>query len=317
MGLIWFISVPIALFLIRKYRERSWGYYTSNKSQKNKVFIVTGPTSGLGKETVKELVARDAKVIMACRDLGKAKEVIREIREKIICGELIPMELDLCSFNSIRNFSEEVTKNFPQINVLINNAGVYVPHEKKQLTKDGHEIHFGVNHLGHFLLTNLLLDKLKESAPSRIVVVSSKLHESGIIDFDNLQGDKGFRKGFRNPAYNNSKLANVYFCKELAKKLPDGVETYSLCPGFCWTGLFRNSNMKWYQYLLFAPVAFLYMRSARQGCQTILYCALSDEVIGKSGKMFRDCKLFSSSHNFDDEIQKKLWAVSESLTKIK
>ncbi|XP_073988445.1 retinol dehydrogenase 14-like [Rhodnius prolixus] len=319
MSLIWLISVPVALFLIRKYRESKWGLYKEQKILKYKIFLVTGGNSGLGKETVKELASREATVIVACRDLQKAKKVIAEIRSEIRSGELIPMEIDLASFDSIRQFCNEIKVRFPQIDVLINNAGVTIPHETDQnlKTKDGYEINFGTNHLGHFLLTNLLIDNLKQSAPSRIVIVSSKLHERGTIDFYNLQGEKGYPSGLMNPAYNNSKLANIYFCRELAKKLPEGVETYALCPGLCYTSIFRHIQMKWYQYLLFAPVAFIFMKSANQGCQTILYCALSDEVTGKSGKIFRDCKLYESSHKFDDSVQLKLWEVSEKLTKLK
>uniref|UniRef100_A0A0V0GBR5 Putative dehydrogenase with different specificities related to short-chain alcohol dehydrogenase n=1 Tax=Triatoma dimidiata TaxID=72491 RepID=A0A0V0GBR5_TRIDM len=319
MSFIWLISVPVALYLFRKFRVYKWGQYNEQKTLKDKVFVVTGGSSGLGKETVKELASREATVIMACRDLQKAKTVVAEIRSKIKGGELIPMELDLASFDSIRHFSKEVKEKFSQINVLINNAGVSIPRAADQnlKTEDGHEINFGTNHLGHFLLTNLLMEKLEQSTPSRVVIVSSKLHESGTIDFNNLQGERGFPPGLRNPAYNNSKLANIYFCRELSKKLSNGVETYALCPGFCYTSLFRHSKFKWYQYLLFAPVAFIFMKSANQGCQTILYCALSDDVTGKSGKVFRDCKLYESAYKFDDNVQNKLWVISENLTKLK
>lgn len=313
--IIWCAAVPIVLMLVvRKYRVHKWGWCKENSVLTNKCFIVTGANSGLGKETVKGLVSRKARVIMACRDMKKAKETIQEIRSSVKTGELIPMQLDLASLESIKKFSDEVKRDFPEIHVLINNAGVATPASLQQKTKDGFELNFGVNHLGHFYLTNLLLDKLKSSAPSRIIVVASTLHEKGVIDFNNLQGENGWGyANVRNPAYNNSKLANVYFCRELAKRLPEGVQTFSVCPGFCYTNLMRHNKLKWYQYLLFAPVVFFFMRTAEQGSQTILHCALSTEVDGHSGELFRDCQGYKSRHPFQDDIQQKLWRVSEEL----
>lgn len=307
-------ALPIIVILIRKCRKLSWGWCNDESVLTNKCFIVTGANSGIGKETVKALVKRKARVIMGCRDMEKAREVIKEIRLTISTGELVPMELDLASLKSIRHFAVEVIRDFPQIHVLINNAGVAVLPSRECKTKEGFEINMGVNHIGHFYLTKLLLQKLKDSAPSRIVIVSSKLHEKGEIDFDNLLGEHGY-DGVRNrnPAYNNSKLANIYFCRELAKRLPSGVETYAVCPGLCFTGLMRHAGIKWYQYIMLAPVALFFVRSAEQGSQTVLQCALSNDVVGHSGSIFRDCKAYHSSYNFDDNTQEKLWRVTERL----
>uniref|UniRef100_A0A0K8SB02 Retinol dehydrogenase 12 n=1 Tax=Lygus hesperus TaxID=30085 RepID=A0A0K8SB02_LYGHE len=311
--LLWCTAVPVVMFIFRKYRNYTWGHCKDVRSLQNKVFIVTGASSGLGKETVKELAQRKARVIMACRDLLKAEDVISEIRSEIKTGELIPMELDLARVESVKKFAAEVIKDFPRIDVLINNAGVSVPPSRKKKTLDGFEINFGTNHLGHFCLTNLLLDRLVASAPSRIVIVTSSLHEGGVIDFDNLQGEKGFPAGRRNPAYNNSKLANVYFCRELAERLPSNVQTFAVCPGFCYTDLFRHTTLKWYHYVMFSPIAFFFMRSASKGCQTILHCAVSEELNGLSGQLFRDCRLYKPNITYDDKVQKKLWNVSEQL----
>lgn len=280
---------------------------------------MTGANSGIGKETVKELAKRRATVIMACRDMQSAKNVVTEIRNKIPTGELVPMELDLASFLSIRKFANEVLKNFSQIHVLINNAGVYAPLKDHALTKDGLEIHFGVNHLGHFLLTNLLLDRLKQSVPSRIVVVTSKLLESGVIDFSNLNGEKGLPvKGRMNPGYCNSKLANAYFAAELAKRTENtGLNVYMVCPGFTYTGLFRNVKRSFFHYIIFSPVALMFLRTANQGAQTVLHCATESALSKESGHLYRDCKLYVSKKELDPEVALRLWEISARLTGVK
>ncbi|XP_067007931.2 retinol dehydrogenase 12 [Anabrus simplex] len=316
-----YIIFPIllAVGLIRKYREYQWGYCKSNSSLHGKVFLVTGANSGIGKETVRELVRRKARVIMACRDMKKARLAIEDIRRHESSGELIPMHLDLASLKSVRKFCEEVMKDFPKIHVLINNAGMYIPMEEKKKTDDGFEIHFGVNHLGHFLLTNLLLPRLKESAPSRIVIVSSALHEQGKIDFDDLNGEKTPTKsGRHNSGYCNSKLANMLFSIELAKRTQDsGVCVYALCPGFAYTGLFRSRTIKWYHYILFSPIALLYLRSAAQGAQTVIHCATCEEVEGESGLLYRNCTIYKPKKKLDPEVASKLWEVSEKLVGLK
>ncbi|XP_015594744.1 retinol dehydrogenase 11 [Cephus cinctus] len=313
-----YLILPVVMIigLLRKCREYSWGRCKSKISLHDRVFIVTGANSGIGKETVKELAKRKARIIMACRDLQNAKNAISEIRNETSSGELIPMELDLASLTSIRHFAAEVLINFPKIHVLINNAGVYAPLKDRALTKDGFEIHFGVNHLGHFLLTNLLLDRLKECAPSRIVIVTSKLLESGTIDFSNLNGEKGLTtKGRMNPGYCNSKLANAYFGAELAKTTENsGVCVYMVCPGFTYTGLFRNVKRSWFHYILFSPVALLFLRTANQGAQTVLHCATESSLEGESGHIYRDCKVYVSKMKLEPDIASRLWEVSERLT---
>ncbi|CAL7948413.1 unnamed protein product [Xylocopa violacea] len=315
-----YFILPVVLFigLLRKCRERIWGTCKNTDCLQGRVFIVTGANSGIGKETVKELAKRKATVILACRNLQSARSAISEIHTQISTGELIPMQLNLASFQSIRGFVTDVIKNFAEVHVLINNAGVYVPFKEHALTEDGFEIHFGINHLGHFLLTNLLLDHLKQNAPSRIIIVTSKLFESGTIDFSNLNGEKGLTiKGRMNPAYCNSKLANTYFGIELAKRLENsGVNVYMVCPGFTYTGLFRNVKRSWFHYIIFSPVALLFLRTANQGAQTVLHCAIEPSLSNESGNIYRDCKLYVSKKNLDPDIALRLWDMSEKLTKI-
>ncbi|KAK0161928.1 hypothetical protein PV327_008325 [Microctonus hyperodae] len=318
MSSLYYLIFPviIILTLLRKGRERTWGRCKDTSSLKGKVFVITGANSGIGKETVRELVKRHARVIMACRDMVNARKAITEIRKNVSTGEMIPMELDLASLTSIRNFAHKVLDDFPEIHVLVNNAGIYVPLNHRALSKDGFEIHFGVNHLGHFLLTNLLLDRLKLSAPSRIVIVTSKLLESGTIDFSNLNGEKGvITKGRMNPAYCNSKLANAYFAMELAKKLENsGVNVYMVCPGFTYTGLFRNVKRSWFHYIIFSPVAFIFLRTVYQGAQTVLHCATDASLVNENGLLYRDCKIYKSKKELEPEVASKLWESSANLT---
>ncbi|CAH2068292.1 unnamed protein product, partial [Iphiclides podalirius] len=256
-------------------------------------------------------------------DIGKAKEAIQRIRiEQPTGGELIPMQLDLASFESIENFVEVIKAGFHKIDVLINNAGVVVPLSRDEKTKEGFEINFGVNHLGHFYLTNLLLDHLKRASPSRIVVVSSTLHERGKLNFDDLNlkaeienAKKGRVSERRNPGYCNSKLMNVYFARALAEKLRDtGVDVNVCCPGFCYTNLFRHS-VRWYHYILMAPLALMFMRSAKQGSETVVYCATEYSIEGTSGKFYRDCAPYESKYPFNKDEEVKLWQISEELVK--
>lgn len=172
------------------------------------------------------------------------------------------MVLDLASVKSIQEFAKEIKDKFPNIHILINNAGVSLPKDIRKETEDGFEYHFGINHLGHFLLTNLLLDILKKSKPSRIIVVSSLLHEKSALYINDLN-----MKNTKDKInlYASSKLANIYFVRELAKKIRgSGISVYAVCPGWVYTGLFRYHNIKWYHYIAVAPIAFFFMRNAQQ-----------------------------------------------------
>lgn len=316
------ISVLVALGLLRKWRSRKWGQCICNTCLRGKTFLITGANSGIGLETAKAIVKRKGRVIFACRDIAKAKEAIAKIRnEQPNGGEMIPMQLDLASFESIENFVEVVKAGFNRIDVLVNNAGVAVPLEEDLKTKEGFEIHFGVNHLGHFYLTNLLLDHLRRAAPSRIVIVSSTLHERGKIDFEDLNMRKDIElakkvgSGRHNAGYCRSKLMNVYFARALASRLYNtGVDVNACCPGFCATNLFRHS-IRWYHYVFMFPVMLLFMKTAYQGAQTVIYLASDHAAEGKSGQFYRDCEEYHSKHTFDTNVEAKLWQVSEELIK--
>uniref|UniRef100_A0A803WE26 Retinol dehydrogenase 12 n=1 Tax=Ficedula albicollis TaxID=59894 RepID=A0A803WE26_FICAL len=210
------VSVPVLLFVAAPYIRRyvAGGRCKSTARLEGKVVIITGANTGIGKETARDLAQRGARVIIACRDIAKAEAAASEIRAETGNQQVIVKKLDLADTKSIREFAEKFLAEEKELHILINNAGVMLcPYSK---TADGFEMHLGVNHLGHFLLTFLLLERLKQCAPARIVNVSSLAHHGGRIRFHDLQGEKCYNRGL---AYCHSKLANVLFTRELARRL--------------------------------------------------------------------------------------------------
>ncbi|XP_065256483.1 retinol dehydrogenase 14 [Emys orbicularis] len=279
---------------------------------RGKTVIVTGANSGLGRATAAELLRMQARVIMGCRDRGRAEQAAREIRAELGAqaegGELVIRELDLASLRSVRSFCQRVLQEEPRLDVLINNAGIFqCPYMK---TEDGFEMQFGVNHLGHFLLTNLLLGLLKSSAPSRIVVVSSKLYKYGEINFEDLNSEISYNKSF---GYSRSKLANILFTRELARRLEGTEVTVNvLHPGIVRTNLGRYMNIPLLAKPLFNLVSWAFFKTPLEGAQTSIYLASSAEVEGVSGKYFGECKeeeLLPKA--MDDLVARKLWDISE------
>ncbi|XP_067575285.1 retinol dehydrogenase 13 isoform X4 [Pseudorca crassidens] len=205
-----------------------------------KTVIVTGANTGIGKQTALELARRGGTIILACRDLEKCEAAAKEIRGETLNHRVNARHLDLASLKSIREFAAKITEEEERVHILINNAAVMrCPH---WTTEDGFEMQLGVNYLGHFLLTNLLLDKLKASAPSRIINLSSLAHVAGHIDFEDLNWEK--RKYDTKAAYCQSKLAVVLFTKELSRRLQGtGVTVNALHPGVARTELGRHTGM--------------------------------------------------------------------------
>ncbi|KAF6132534.1 retinol dehydrogenase 12 [Phyllostomus discolor] len=256
-----------------------------------KVVVITGANTGIGKETARELARRGARVYIACRDVLKGESAASEIRADTKNSQVLVRKLDLSDTKSIRAFAEGFL------------AGVMMyPYSK---TADGFETHLGVNHLGHFLLTHLLLERLKESAPARVVNLSSLAHIAGKIRFHDLQGEKRYSRGF---AYCHSKLANVLFTRELAKRLQGtGVTTYSVHPGIVRSELVRHSFLLCLLWRLFSP----FVKSAREGAQTSLHCALAEGLEPLSGKYFSDCKrAWVSPRARNNKTAERLWDVS-------
>ncbi|XP_052841640.1 retinol dehydrogenase 11 isoform X1 [Drosophila gunungcola] len=226
--------VGIIAFCVRLYMQG--GKFRKQTDETGKVAIVTGGNTGLGRETVMELARRGATVYMACRSKEKGERARKEIVKRTGNPNVFSRECDLSSLDSIRQFAADFKKEQSQLHVLINNAGVFW--EPRRLTKEGFEMHLGVNHIGHFLLTNLLLDVLERTAPSRVVVVASKAHERGQIHVEDMHGQDFYDEGV---AYCQSKLANILFARELAKRLEGtGVTVNALNPGIADTEIARN-----------------------------------------------------------------------------
>lgn len=281
----------------------------SSKSLEGKTVVITGANTGIGKETAVDLAARGARVIIGCRNLEKGTEALKEIQDRSGNRNVFLEKLDLASLESVRTFADKILNSEPRLDILINNAGVMAcPFQK---TQDGFEMQFGVNHLGHFLLTLLLLDRLKSSQPSRIINVSSSAHRMGTgkIKFDDIHHEKSYSSW---GAYFDSKLANVLFTRELSKHLEGThVTANSLHPGAVTTELQRHSILS---SPIMYPLRWYMFKTAEQGAQTSIYCAVAEEMEGVSGKYLRDCHIVEESKGAqDDAAAKKLWEVSLQL----
>lgn len=279
-------------------------------SMQGKVCVITGANSGIGKATAIGLAKLGATVVMVCRDPSKGEEALTEIKAKTRNKLVALMLADLSSQKSIQQLAKDFKNKYEHLHVLVNNAGVFLT--KRSLTVDGIETTFAVNHLTYFMLTNLLLDRLKSSAPARIVNVSSRAHLSGHINFDDLQGEKRY-SGFQ--AYNQSKLANILFTYELARRLKGtGVTANCLHPGAVATNLVRsNSGIFGLIWKLFMP----FMLSPEKGAKTCIYLASSPQVEDITGKYFvKGTVTVSSKESYDESIAQRLWQVSAELTKL-
>jgi len=275
-----------------------------------KTVLITGGNSGIGFETAAALARAGATLVFTSRDPHRGEHAADEIRRRSSANPHL-MPLDLASFASIRAFAADFLQRFDALHVLINNAGLIL--DERTETEDGFETTFGVDHLGHFLLTDLLLDRIKASAPARIINVASAAHRfarSG-LDFDDLQLTQGYG-GMR--AYARAKLANIYFTRELARRLEGaGVTVNALHPGGVATGFARDGDVKGLFSWLFTLARPL-LRSPEKGAQTSIYLASSPEVEGVTGKYFADSKETQpTAIARDDEAARRLWEASEAL----
>ncbi|KAM3615979.1 uncharacterized protein V6R79_010454 [Siganus canaliculatus] len=287
---------------------------TSNAKLHGKTVIVTGSNTGIGKTTAIDLAKRGARVILACRSKQRGEVALQEVKRESRSNEVVFMQLDLGSLKSIRSFAETFLKYETRLDILINNAGLLM----QGRTEDGFGMMFGVNHLGSFLLTNLLLDRLKECGPSRIVNVSSVGHNFGKIDFECLNAQKALGLGSSfmelNQIYFDSKLCNVLFTHELAQRLEGTkVTCYSLHPGAINTELARNTSAIF--QLLLTPITSFFFKNPVQGAQTTLHCALQEGLEPLSGRYFSNCTVRDVyAKAKDDAAAKKLWELSERFT---
>lgn len=279
---------------------------------KNSVAIVTGANSGMGKAASTELAKTGAAVVMLCRNEVRGEEAVKEVQAASGNHSVKLMLCDLGSRKSIEDFCREFKKKYRRLDVLVNNAGVMPA--KWQQTVDGYELQFGVNYLGHFYLTNLLLDILIGSAPSRIVNVSSGAHRGGRIHFEDINLRKKY-SSFK--AYSQSKLANILFTYELAEKLRGtGVTVNCLHPGVVATGIGINRETSLGAFIYSLSKWFLL--TPEKGAETAVYLAASPEAEGVTGKYFSRKRPASSSkrsHNKADA--EKLWNLSKEMTGLK
>ena len=275
----------------------------TGKRLEGKTVIVTGGNSGIGYTTALDMAKRGARVIIGCRSEERGRQAERDLREESGSDLVFFRQIDLGSIASIREFSEKLLGEETRIDILINNAGLL--NNTPGLTTDGFELVFGVNHLGPFYLTNLLLDRIKESAPSRIINVSSVAHKVGTpyLTADNVKPENSSCSFFHN--YAKSKLANVLFTVELAERLQNsGVETYSLHPGFVYTNISPAYQSSFVQMVLLSPAG---------GARTSIYCAVSDKVLGRSGRYFTNCAEGNRLWFVNKKEANKLWRLSEEM----
>ncbi|XP_059326404.1 retinol dehydrogenase 13-like [Ammospiza nelsoni] len=306
----WLLPLLLLALLLRATRRSPWDPRKCPADLTGKTVIVTGANSGIGKCVAMELARRNARTILACRSPERGQEAVREIRAATGNPAVLLRLLDTGCMASVRAFAAAVLREEPRLDVLVNNAGVTgLPFT---ITSEGLEQTFATNYLGHFLLTNLLVELLKASAPARVVNVSSFRHSAGTADSGYLTGQR--RPGGHDAAYNSTKLMNVLFTAELARRLQGtGVTANALSPGVVSTSIMRHfSRPVRVLFALLRP----FMKSPQQGAASTIFCSISEEAEGISGKYFdSSCRLaLPSELARDAALARKLWEASERLT---
>jgi len=271
---------------------------------RGKVALVTGANTGIGRVTARELAKQGAHVFLACRSEDKTAPALAEIARTAPSAKAEYLPLDLGDFASVHRCAEAFSRRELPLHLLVNNGGLAGGRGR---SKSGFEVHFGVNHMGHFLLTSLLLSRLEQSAPARVVTVSSEAHRRPRgIDFEAVRRLTATRRGFAE--YSISKLANVLFSAELSRRVdPSRITTYSLHPGVVATDVWRRVP---------TPLRFLiklFMISPEEGAKTTLHCATSPESARETGLYYDKCKVrWPSRVAQDAELARRLWEFSEA-----
>jgi len=270
--------------------------------------LITGATDGIGKEAAIEMAKNGYNLILIGRSKEKGKKVTEEIKKVAESIDIEYFVADLMLMKEVSRVADEVSKKYDKIDVLINNVGAYFAF--RDVTEEGFERTFALNHLGYFLMTKKLLPLVEKSDYKRIVNVSSSAHYGIDFEFDNMNGEKKY-SGF--DTYKKSKLANVMFTYELAKRIEKtGITANCLHPGFVATKFGNNNNILWRSVISFAKL--LMAISVKDGAKTTVHLACSDEIADTNGRFFADCKVKEgSSKAKNDEHNKKLWELSEKL----
>lgn len=272
-----------------------------------KVCLITGATSGIGKVCARELASRGARVIIVGRNAEKTLNVVQEIQRQTE-GQIEYLLADLSEQTQVRQLAKDLSERTDQLDVLVNNAGSVFA--KRELTADGYEKTWALNHLSYFLLTHLLLDLLKSSAPARIINVASVGHFQAVIDFANLQGEEHY--SLMN-AYAQSKLANLLFTYALARRLQGtGVTAQCLHPGVVATDIWGH-GAAWTRP--FAKILQKGMLSPEKGAETMVYLATRNDIRPETGGYFDKCKAVKSSRiSYQEPLQERLWHISLEMT---
>ncbi len=275
------------------------------------IALVTGGNSGIGKHTAVGLLRQGYRVLITSRNPQRGAEALAEIERLSEHDQVECLPLDLSRFASIRECAEQVLSRYDRLDLLVNNAGLML--SERQQTHEGFEMTFGVNHLGHFLLTSLLVDRLIASAPARIVNLSSDAHKGARkgLDWDDLQRTRSY-KGM--PVYCESKLANIYFTRELARRLEGkGVTVNAVHPGIVSSGFAADGDVKGIFGVLF-PLFRPFMLTASKGARTSLHVSTSSELEGKTGGYYAKSRPSSiTAIAKDDAAAERLWALSEAM----
>jgi NAD(P)-dependent dehydrogenase (short-subunit alcohol dehydrogenase family) len=278
-----------------------------------KVALITGSNTGIGKETAAELAQMGARVVIAARNPDKAAAAVKAVNERAGAARAEAMPLDLASFASVRLLAEQFAGTYDRLDILINNAGGVLA--SRRTTEDGHETQFQVNHLGHFLLTHLLKDTLTRSAPSRVVNVASDAHRSAKqgLHIDDLDWEVRKYKGMQ--AYSETKLMNILFTRELARRWDGtGVTANSLHPGFVATKFGKEGDLSWWGNIGM-PLTRPFQISVTKGAATSVYLASSPDVADITGQYFTKCKVVAPTrYALDDDMAARLWEISAEIT---
>lgn len=309
---VWFLCSLVLAVVLRTQKKSRWDPKKCRVDLTGKTAIVTGANTGIGKCVALDFARRNSRVILACRSRERGQKALEEIQRETGNRNVVLEILDTSSMSSVRAFADRILRNEKRLDILVNNAGVSgMP---RAITSERLEATYATNHLGPFLLTNLLVDLMKRSAPSRIVFLASLMHKQGYIDTSNLYG-KNLEKQKVYETYNCTKLMNVICARELADRLKTtGVTVTSVSPGIVMTDAMRHYNLLF--RAIFNVIGIFFFKSAEEGAASTIFCAVSEEAEGLNGQYVdSNCVIeLPSEKARDPAVNKKLWEASEAAT---